>query len=143
MCSFDNVEHSRLIRNLQSIINDQQMIAMIKRWLDASTVNRGLLKKARGIPQGSVLSPFLCNVYLTPWDNDMAAKNLPFIRFSDDFLIFTDMKDKAVKAQKYVEKRLKRIGLSLNHEKSRVQHIGPNVKFLGQKLPQIKQKSFT
>ena len=62
---FDNISHKPLIKILKSLITDREMVALIKRWLDAGTAKRGFLSAPRGIPQGAVLSPFLCNVYLT------------------------------------------------------------------------------
>jgi len=137
---FDNVPHKPLLKSLKSFVADKEMIALIRRWLDAGAVRRGFVGTAKGIPQGAVLSPFLCNVYLTSWDNNMATKNLPFVRFADDFLVFSKSRADAIKARTYIEKTLKRLGLSLNPEKTRVVRCGPNVKFLGRKLPRIKKK---
>ena len=80
----------------------------------------------------------MCNVYLTSWDNDMSAKNLPFVRFADDFLVFAKSRDNAIKARAYVDKSLKRLGLMLNEQKTRTVQCGPNVQFLGRKLPKLK-----
>ena len=103
-----------------------------------SWVVRGFLSAPKGIPQGAVLSPFLCNVYLTSWDNDMSAKNLPFVRSADDFLVFAKCRANAIKAYTYVGKSLKRLGLMLNEQKTRTVQCGPNVHFLGRKLPKLK-----
>ena len=112
---FDNIQHKPLLRKLKLLIGDKELVALIERWLDAGTVRRGFLSTAKGIPQGAVLSPFLCNVYLTSWDKNMAAKNLPFVRFADDFLVFSKSQGGAKAAQAYIEKKLKRLGLSLIH----------------------------
>lgn len=135
---FDNIPHKPLIKILKSIIADQEITALIKRWLDAGTAKRGFLSAPMGIPQGAVLSPFLCNIYLTSWDNDMSAKNLPFVRFADDFLVFAKSGASAIKAHSYVGKSLKRLGLMLNEQKTRTVQCGPNVQFLGRKLPKLK-----
>ena len=141
---FDNIPHKPLIKILKSIITDREIVALIKRWLDAGVVRRGFLSEARGIPQGAVLSPFLCNVYLTSWDNNMAAKNLPFVRFADDFLVFAKSRAEAIKAYTYVGKSLKRLGLMLNEQKTRVVQCGPNIQFLGRKLPKLRSaKAFS
>ena len=135
---FDNIPHKPLIKILKSIITDREMIALIIRWLDAGTAKRGFLSAPKGIPQGAVLSPFLCNVYLTSWDNNMSAKNLPFVRFADDFLVFAKSRANAIKAHAYVGKSLKRLGLMLNEQKTRTVQCGPNVQFLGRKLPKLR-----
>ena len=138
---FDNIPHKPLIKALKSLISDGKVVALTKRWLDAGTVRRGFLSKAKGIPQGAVLSPFLCNAYLTRWDNDMAGMNLPFVRFADDFLVFARSRGDAVEAHAYIEKSLGRLELTLNAEKTNVVRCGPHVKFLGRRLPRIGQKA--
>ena len=69
----------------------------------------------------------------------MAAKNLPFVRFADDFLVFAKSQKDALRVRKYVEKRLARLRLFLNPRKTRIVSSNPNVKFLGRKLPKIKR----
>ena len=135
---FDNIPHKPLIKTLKSIITDRKIIALIIRWLDIGTAKRGFLAAPKGIPQGAVLSPLLCNIYLTKWDNAMVTKNLPFVRFADDFLVFAESKVNAIKAHAYVSKSLKRLGLMLNKQKTRVARCGPNIRFLGRKLPKLK-----
>jgi len=135
---FDNIPHKPLIRILQGLISDREMISLIRRWLDVGAIRRGFLSAAKGIPQGSVLSPFLCNVYLTSWDNEMSARNMPFVRFADDFLVFAKSKEDAEKVYAYVEKALNRLGLQLNGKKTRISKCGPGVRFLGRKLPKLK-----
>jgi len=134
---FDNIPHKPLLKKLKSNINDRKVMSLIRAWLDAGTVRKGFLSKTKGIPQGGVLSPLFCNIYLTKWDNEMARKNLPFVRFADDFLIFSKTKDQARKAFMYTEKCLNNLDLSLNQEKTRVVSCGPHITFLGQKLPAI------
>ncbi len=68
----------------------------------------------------------------------MAARNLPFVRFADDFLVFAKDRLAAVNAHEYVGKTLARLALQLNARKTRVARCGPKVKFLGRKLPKIK-----
>lgn len=139
---FDNISHKPLIRILQKLISDKELISLICRWLDVGAVRRGFLSCARGIPQGSVLSSFLCNVYLTSWDNEMAARNYPFVRYVDDFLVFAKSRDQAVQAHEHVGKILNRLGLRLNSEKTCVTSCSPKVKFLGRKLPNMKKTDF-
>jgi len=146
---FDNIPHKPLLKVVKSVVKDREILKLIKLWLDSGTVKRGFLSRSKGIPQGAVISPFLCNIYLTSWDNDMAKKNLPFVRFADDFLVFAKSNSAAEKARVYVEKTLNKLGLTLNDEKTRVSRCGPDVVFLGRNLPkinvqkiQVKKKSF-
>jgi len=134
---FDNIPHKPLLKILKSIICDKNVMNLIKGWLNVGTVRKGYFSQTRGIPQGAVLSPLFCNIYLTKWDNDMSKKNFPFVRFADDFLIFTKNKENAKKAHIYTEKCLSKLNLHLNQDKTRVVSCGPHVTFLGKKLPKI------
>ncbi len=138
---FDEIPHKPLIREVKKLIPDRDVVDLIQRWMDAGAIRRGVMVPSRGTPQGSVLSPFLANVYLTRWDQDMAANNLPFVRFADDFLVFTKTGKDAHKALCLVEKSLKRIGLRLNAEKTRVARSGPGVRFLGKRLPRPEKRT--
>jgi group II intron reverse transcriptase/maturase len=135
---FDNIPHKPLIKSCSRIIPDRHMVRLIKRWLDAAAVKKGLMSPAVGLPQGMVLSPFLCNLYLTRWDQFISAKKYSFVRFSDDFLVFSKSKPGAEAGLKIVEKGLKNLGLKLNRNKTKISECGPSVKFLGKKLPSIK-----
>ena len=42
-----------------------------------------------GIPQGSVLSPWLCNVYLWRLDDAMQTAGAANVRFADDFVLLS------------------------------------------------------
>lgn len=137
---FDNIPHKPLIRMLRTMVPDRKLVSLIRRWLDVGSVRRGFLSQAKGIPQGAVLSPFLCNVYLTTWDNEMAAKNLPFVRYVDDFLVFAESQEQGELARTHAERALNRLELNLHPEKTRVVKCGPGVRFLGKKLPKVKKK---
>ncbi len=137
---FDHIPHQTLVKRLRSVIPDRELTALMTRWFDVGAMRRGIFASARGIPQGAVLSPFLCNIYLTAWDNAMARKNLPFVRFADDFLVLAKTESEAHKAHAYISKVLAKLKLELNPKKTRVARCGPRVKFLGRKLPQLKKK---
>ena len=82
---------------------------------------------------------FRCNFYLTWFDCFLADSNLPFVRFADDFLVFTQTKKHAQNALERVKAGLKELELDLNHKKTRIVPSGPNVIFLGPKLPKVKK----
>lgn len=132
---FDNICHRLLLRKLKSWLNDRKLIALIKKWLDAGTPRKGFLDRPRGIPQGAILSPFLCNVYLNDFDYEITNKNLPLVRFADDFIVFAKTRKDAENAHVYVSKCLKKIHLELHPQKTRVVQCSPKVVFLGKKLP--------
>lgn len=67
---FDSIQHERLIRCLSKKIKCKKTLALIKSGLKVGYVEIGGIseKASRGTPQGSVLSPLLCNVFLHELD---------------------------------------------------------------------------
>ena len=132
---FDSIPHKRLKKKLKKIIPDYELLDLIFQWLDIGAPRTGVLTKRRGIPQGGVISPFLCNFYLTEFDQYLSNHNLPFVRFADDFLVFTTSQKNAQIALECVSKGLKKLDLSLHPKKTRIVPSSPKVIFLGRKLP--------
>lgn len=52
-------------------------------------------KRRKGLPQGSPLSPLLSNILLDQLDNYLESKGYRFIRYADDFSIYTKSKSEA------------------------------------------------
>jgi RNA-directed DNA polymerase len=132
---FDQIPHNRLKKKLKKIIPDMELLKLINQWLDVGSPRTGILSKRRGIPQGAVISPFLCNFYLTEFDYFLSSHNLPFVRFADDFLVFTPSRKDAQSAFALVKKGVEKLELTLNNQKTRIVCSGPRVIFLGRKLP--------
>lgn len=137
---FDEIPHALLKKKLKKFIPDKELLKLIFQWLDIGAPRTGILAKRRGIPQGGIISPFLCNFYLTQFDQYLSARNLPFVRFADDFLIFTPSKKHARSALAFVEKGLKKLDLKLNERKTQIVPSSPKVIFLGRKLPGKKKE---
>ena len=50
----------------------------------------GILQSSpEGTPQGGPLSPLLANILLDDLDKKLERRGLPFVRYADDFMIFT------------------------------------------------------
>ncbi|MBF0140401.1 MAG: hypothetical protein HQL74_08985 [Magnetococcales bacterium] len=132
---FDWIPHAGLKKVLKQTIPDREILKLVDLWLDVGAPRTGILSRRRGVPQGGVLSPFFCNCYLTAFDRKLAERNLPFVRFADDFLVFTPNKEAAEAALVFVGNVLKKMDLELHPEKTRVVRSGPKVVFLGRKMP--------
>lgn len=68
---FDNVNHSKLIRQLWTLgIRDKQLICIIKQMLKAPIVmpDGSMINPTKGTPQGGILSPLLANIVLNELD---------------------------------------------------------------------------
>ena len=69
---FDNVDHHILERLLCTQIEDQQFIDLYWKLVRAGYVERGFsFENKIGVPQGSIVSPILSNIYLHEFDKFM------------------------------------------------------------------------
>jgi group II intron reverse transcriptase/maturase len=132
---FDNIPQALLLKKLKPFVDDVNAMQLITTWLTQGAHHKSLLGQRRGIPQGAILSPLMCNLFLHDFDQALSRANIPFVRFADDFLLFTDSKTNAQAAKAYAENQLGKLELKLHPEKTRVVQSGSQVIFLGQKLP--------
>ena len=132
---FDNIPHRPLRKVLKQRIPDREILDLIDAWLAMGPSRQSIFETRRGIPQGAILSPLLCNLYLHNLDQALADRNIPFVRYADDLLLFTTERKTAEKALVFIAERLQELGLELHQEKTRVIESGPQVVFLGQPLP--------
>ncbi|MGO4913815.1 reverse transcriptase domain-containing protein [Leeuwenhoekiella sp. W20_SRS_FM14] len=90
---FDEVQHYKLLQLIHHKIKCQTTLWLIRKWLRAPILKNGrLYKRRKGLPQGSPLSPLLSNILLDQLDKHLKARGLKFIRYADDFSIYTKSK---------------------------------------------------
>ena len=130
---FDCVPHGPLRRRLRGLVPDARVRALLEAWLAVGPHPGCLLGRRRGLLQGAILSPFLCNVHLDAFDRALAARNIPFVRYADDFLLFAPDREAAQAAAECAGVLLRRLGLRLHPRKTRVRHAS-EVRFLGEPL---------
>ena len=86
----------------------------------------------RGLPQGSPLSPLLCNLVLDTLDRALSTNGLHFIRYADDFVVLVADHAAAQQAQTLTQNTLGPLGLRLNPEKTHIHPCTQGFDFLGQ-----------
>lgn len=87
---FDTVNHDKLISILRENINDAVILHLIRSFLKAGVMDDGLVSPTEeGVPQGGPLSPVLSNIYLDKLDKELEDRGLAFVRYADDFVVFT------------------------------------------------------
>ena len=133
---FDSIPHGPLGKTLKNFIRDKPAMALIDTWLVQGAHHTSLLGSRRGISQGAILSPLMCNLFLHDFDLAMQKASIPFVRFADDFLLFAPNRERAEAARAHADKILTKLGLQLHPDKTRIVRSSPNVIFLGEKLPQ-------
>ena len=128
---FDTIPHPRLLRVLRQYLSCPWCRGLIQAWLEQGYYPALSLRKKRGIPQGAIISPWLCNLYLTPFDREMDRHGIPFVRYADDFLLFTRSERHAERARRIAQRVLKTLELELHPEKTHILHVQTGVRFLG------------
>ena len=127
---FDNLSHDWLMRMLAERIDDQAILRLIKKWLKAGVLdtNGKVLRPEGGTPQGGIISPMLANVYLhyalDLWFEKVFQRSCgggAFLhRYADDFVCGFGRAAEAQRFYKELEERLRKFGLELAKEKTRV-----------------------
>ena len=64
MGSFDQIDHSWMIKFVEHRIGDRRIVRLIQKWLKAGVMEQGQGAETKeGSPQGAVISPLLANLY--------------------------------------------------------------------------------
>ena len=90
------------------------------------------LKTTEGTPQGAVISPLLANVYLhyvfdlwaDQWRNRQATGDVIVVRYADDFVVGFQRRSDAERFLRDLRERIKKFGLELHPEKTRLLEFG-------------------
>jgi RNA-directed DNA polymerase len=117
---FDEVDHSILLQLLYRKVKCRLTLRLIRKWLRAPIVINGkLVKRRKGVPQGSPLSPLLSNIMLHELDRELEKQGHRYIRYADDFSVYTKSKHTAREVGNSVYLFLKnKLKLPINREKS-------------------------
>ena len=119
---FDTVNHDKLISILREKVNDSITLHLIRKFLQAGIMEKGLIKpNSLGVSQGSPLSPILSNIYLDKFDKGLKERGLRFSRYADDSNIFVKSEMSANRVMKSVSSWLERkLFLKVNASKTKV-----------------------
>jgi group II intron reverse transcriptase/maturase len=129
---FDNIQHERLMELVYKEIVDGKVLNLIRMWLKSGVMEGGIVQETdKGTPQGGVISPLLCNIYLHEFDVEMERKGHELIRYADDFVVLCEDEDELEKAYKDAEHALENIGLKLNKDKTKKTAFWKGFEFLG------------
>jgi group II intron reverse transcriptase/maturase len=117
---FDEVDHCLLLQLLYRKVKCPLTLRLIRKWLKAPIlVNGKLVKRHKGVPQGSPLSPLLSNIVLHELDQYLEKSKLRYVRYADDFSLYAKTEYLARKAAKNVGTFLKeKLRLVVNPQKS-------------------------
>ncbi len=129
---FDRVNHDRLLSRLATKIEDKRVLKLIRRYLTAGIMIDGLVSPSlEGTPQGGPLSPLLSNIVLDELDKELEKRELNFVRYADDCVIYLKSSKAAVRVMSSITKFItNKLKLKVNEQKSAVSRPWLS-KFLG------------
>src|SRR3954465_8748605 len=138
---FGSVDHEKLLTLIAQQVADGRVLRLIRAMLKAGSYGQGqrLFPSERGTPQGSVVSPLLSNILLTPFDREMRRKGYQLTRFADDWVVTCQSATEARAAIDAALRILSELGVELHPQKTRVVHVQHGFEFLGYKIKRGKQ----
>jgi group II intron reverse transcriptase/maturase len=129
---FGSVDHEKLLTLVAQRIADGRVLRLIRAMLKAGSYGQGrLFPSERGTPQGSVVSPLLSNILLTPFDQEMRRKGYQLTRFADDWVVTCTSAAEARAAIAAALRILSELSVQLHPQKTRVVHVQRGFEFLG------------
>ena len=119
---FDTVQHDVLMSRVARKVRDKRLLRLIGNYLRAGVmVDTDFHPSTEGTMQGGPLSPLLANILLDDFDKEMEQREHRFVRYADDFLVFSKTEQSATRVFRSVERYLTRkLKLVVNHDKSSV-----------------------
>jgi RNA-directed DNA polymerase len=129
---FDRVQHDVLLARVARKVGDKRLLRLIGNYLRAGVVVDASWEPSHeGTMQGGPLSPLLANILLDDFDKELERRGLHFVRYADDFLVFTKTAKSALRVFVSVERYLTRkLKLVVNQAKSCVRGTD-GLEFLG------------
>jgi RNA-directed DNA polymerase len=122
---FDNIRHDLLLKAVDKHATTKWERLYIVRWLKAGAITPGgeRIETEMGTPQGAVISPLLCNLFLHYALDAWLGRELPripFERYADDGVYHCRSKAQAKYVLDRIGKRLKVLGLQLHPKKTKI-----------------------
>lgn len=142
---FPSIDHAVLKKILAGLVTEDDALALIDRILVSGSVTQSeiyqmrwfagddlwAIWRPRGLPIGNLTSQFWANVYLNPFDHFVKRElRCPaYVRYVDDFLLFSDDKDLLWHWCRTIQQRLVQFRLTLHPPQ--VFPVDTGIPFLG------------
>ena len=133
---FSAIPQDRLMQAVSERVCDLSVLNLLRVMLRAGVMHDGLVRReVTGTPQGGVISPLMCNVYLNQIDRVWSVREHGvLVRFADDAVVMCATREQAEAALARLRRLLADLGLEPKEAKTRIVHLtegGPGLDFLG------------
>jgi RNA-directed DNA polymerase len=132
---FTAIPHDGLMSAVSERVCDRKVLALLRAFLRAGVLEDGVVRRpVSGTPQGGVVSPMLCNVYLNRLDRAWRPAYGRLVRYADDLLVVCRNRGQAEAALARLTTLLNGLGLRPKPEKTRIVQLvegEPGFDFLG------------
>ena len=122
---FDNISHEWMMKMVSHHTQEKWVLLYTQRWLKAGIeqADGSIAARAKGTPQGGVISPLLANLYLhhafDMWMSRHYPSN-PFERYADDIIVHCSSKVEAEHLLSSIRQRLQGFELELHPDKTKL-----------------------
>jgi RNA-directed DNA polymerase len=119
---FEAIPHSQLMSAIEERIVDRHVLKLLRAMLRAGVMQDGSVTRSdAGTPQGGVISPCLCNVYLHRLDRQWTERGAGvLVRYADDVVVMCQRRQEAERALEALRAILSELGLTLKDAKTRI-----------------------
>lgn len=129
---YSSMNHGVVMQQTALIIKDKRIINIIQQMLNrVETHNADHILINRGIPQGCALSPLLGALLLKSLDTALAKKNVSYLRYMDDWLVFTNCRRQLRRLVKKMHQVMHRLKFKLAINKTFIGRVKRGFDFLG------------
>ncbi|WKK24207.1 group II intron reverse transcriptase/maturase [Streptomyces olivoreticuli] len=132
---FSAIPHDELMQAVEERVCDQSVLGLLRQILRAGVMEDGQVRRpVTGTPQGGVISPLLCNVYLHRLDRAWDEHDGILVRYADDAVVMCWSRSQAERALARLTELLAQLGLEPKASKTRIVHLqtgGEGFDFLG------------
>jgi RNA-directed DNA polymerase len=124
VASFSAIPHAGLMSAVKQRICDRRLLKLLGAFLHAGVLQDGAVRRpVSGTPQGGVISPVLCNVYLHRLDRAWRGAYGTLVRYADDLLVICRSHGQAQAALARLRALLADLGLQPKAAKTRIVHL--------------------
>lgn len=129
---YDSIDRDLVLVCLSQYVNETPVLDLVRLWLECGVMMGGRVHfPPRGIPQGDVISPLLCNVLLDELDEAMLARRFHFVRYADDLIVVGAKRERVESARSFVAETLASLDLRLDEGKTGITTFDGGFKYLG------------